>query len=171
METKAAGRRPWVVLLYFYVAALVGLGFVVTGTTTALFGLKDLVVPQLSVSSLSYDSSLRRDAQGNIISTDQERAAARQRAVDDRRREGANDLIDGVILTAVGLPTLLWHLRRARRISPIREPSRPSRPGRAAEPTGAEPTGTARFTEPTGSGRSAETPASADTPASAETDG
>jgi hypothetical protein len=169
METKAAGRRPWVVLLYFYVAALVGLGFVVTGTTTALFGLKDLVVPQLSVSSLSYDSSLRRDAQGNIVSTEQERAAARQRAVDDRRREGANDLVDGVILTAVGLPTLLWHLRRARRISPIPEPSRRSR---AAEPTGAEPTGAeATGVEPTGNGRSAGTTPSADAPASAETDG
>jgi hypothetical protein len=54
-----------------------------------------------------------------------ERAAARQRAVDDRRRNGASVLVDEVIVTAVGLPTLLWHLCRARRISSVPEPSRP----------------------------------------------
>jgi len=119
-------RRPWVVLLYFYLAALIGLGFLIAGTTTALFGVKDLAFPQLGISSYSYDSALHRDAQGNVISTESERAAARQAAIDDRRRDGLDSLVNGVILAAVGTPTLVWHLRRARRVST--GPAAPSSP-------------------------------------------
>jgi hypothetical protein len=128
METRAA-RRPWVMLLYCYLAALVGLGFVITGTTIGLFGVKDLAFPQLSLSSYSYESNLRRDAQGNIVASDQERQAARQRALDDQRREGGDNVVDGVILVAVGLPTLVWHLRRARRIGPVPERDTPDARG------------------------------------------
>lgn len=113
---SAQTRRAWVVLLYFYLAALVGLGFVITGVTNALFGIKDITFPQLGVASYSYESSLHRDGQGNITATEAERAAARQRAIDDRRREGADNLVDGVILAAVGAPVLVWHLRRGRRL-------------------------------------------------------
>jgi hypothetical protein len=113
---SVAGRRPWIVLLYFYIAALVGLGFVITGATEALFGAKAMLVPQLGVQSSSYDYSLRRDAQGTVVATDAERTAARERALDDRRREGADDLVDGAILLLVGAPTLIWHLRRGRRV-------------------------------------------------------
>ena len=112
----AAGRRPWVVLLYFYLAALVGFGFVITGVTTGLFGAKELAFPELGISSYTYDSALRRDKDGTIIATDAERSAARARAVEDRRQEGADDLVDGAILAAVGLPTMIWHLRRGRRV-------------------------------------------------------
>lgn len=104
------------VLLYFYLAALIGLGFLITGTTTALFGAKDLAFPQLGISTYTYESSLHRDAAGTIVATDAERAAARQTALDDRRRDGGNSLVDGLILMAVGTPTLVWHLRRARRV-------------------------------------------------------
>jgi hypothetical protein len=127
---SAGARRPWVVLLYFYLAALIGLGFLIAGTTTALFGVKDLAFPQLSIQSYSYDSSLRRDAQGNIISTESERAAARQAAIDDRSRDGLDSLVNGVILAAVGTPTLVWHLRRARRIS-----VGPATPGTRSSPS------------------------------------
>jgi hypothetical protein len=85
-----------VVLLYFYVA--------------------ELAFPRLGISSDTYDSPLRRDKDGRIVATDAEREAARARAVDDRRREGADDLVDGAILAAVGLPTMIWHLRRGRRV-------------------------------------------------------
>jgi hypothetical protein len=104
------------VLLYFYLAALVGFGFVITGVTTGLFGAKELAFPELAISSYTYDSALRRDKDGTIIATDAERSAARARAVEDRRREGADDLVDGAILAAVGLPTMIWHLRRGRRV-------------------------------------------------------
>jgi hypothetical protein len=110
-------RRPWIILLYFYIAALVGLGFLITGTTQALYGGKDLAFPELTIRSYEYESSLRRDPQSSqIVATDAERAEARQRAIDDKRREGLDGVIDGAILIIVGAPTLLWHLRRARRI-------------------------------------------------------
>lgn len=118
----AQTRRAWVVLLYFYLAALVGLGFVIAGVTTVLFGIKDIAFPRLGVNTYSYESSLHHDAQGNITSSDAERAAAEQRVIDDRRREGADNLLDGVILAAVGAPVLVWHLRRGRRAG---EPSTP----------------------------------------------
>ena len=112
----AAARRPWIVLLYFYVAALVGLGFVIGGTTTALFGAKDLAFPQLGVRSYSYESGLKRDDKGTIVASDAERNAARQQAIDDNRQQGLDGLVNGVILLVVGTPTLVWHLGRARRL-------------------------------------------------------
>jgi hypothetical protein len=118
-NTPSTGRRPWVVLLYFYLAALIGLGFVIAGTTTALFGAKDAVFPQLGVREYSYDSSLRRDEHGTIVATPAERAAARQRAVDDTRHDGEDQLVNGALLVVVGLPTLLFHLRGARRVGAV----------------------------------------------------
>jgi len=121
-----------VVLLYFYLAALIGLGFLIAGTTTALFGIKDLAFPQLGISSYSYDSALHRDAQGTIVATDSERAVARQSAIEDRRRDGLDSVVNGLILAAVGTPTLVWHLRRARRVgadeAPTPGPSAPASP-------------------------------------------
>lgn len=150
METRSstespAARRPWVALLYFYLAAFVGFGFLIAGTTTALFGAKDLAFPELGVQSYSYESSLHRDAQGTVVATDSERAQARQRALEDRRRDGADSLVDGIILVAVGLPTLLWHLRRARRIGattpgPRPDTAGPDSPGPAAPDAATPPT-------------------------------
>src|ERR1700710_1562418 len=119
----AAGRRPWIVLLYFYVAALVGLGFVIAGTTTALFGAKDVAFPQLGVRSYSYEAGLHREYKGTIIPTDAERAAAKQQAVDDNRQQGLDGLVNGIILLVVGTPTLVWHLRGARRAGARPEPT------------------------------------------------
>lgn len=131
-KQSAAARRPWVILLYFYIAALVGLGFLITGTTTALFGAKSLALPELTIRSYEYESTLRRDPQqGTVIATDAEREAARQRAIDDKRREGLDDVTDGAILIVVGAPTLFWHLRRARRIGAWPEPAGPSGPSPA----------------------------------------
>jgi hypothetical protein len=114
--SSIAARRPWVVLLYFYLAALIGFGFFITGVTTGLFGAKELAFPQLGLNSYSYDSSLRRDSTGTVIASPGERDTARERAIDDRRREGGDSLVNGVILAVVGLPTMVWHLRRGRKV-------------------------------------------------------
>jgi hypothetical protein len=132
-------------MLYFYLAAFVGFGFLIAGTTTALFGAKDLAFPELGVQSYSYESSLHHDAQGTVVATDSERAQARQRALEDRRRDGADSLVDGIILVAVGLPTLLWHLRRARRIGattpgPRPDTAGPDTPGPAGPDAATPPT-------------------------------
>ena len=66
----------------FYLAALVGFGFVITGVTTGLFGAKELAFPELGISSYTYESALRRDKDGTIIATDAERQAAPDSASD-----------------------------------------------------------------------------------------
>lgn len=114
--SEATQRRNWVVLLYFYVAALVGLGLVITGTTIALFGAKTVALPELGLSSYTFESSLPRDDRGTVAASETERQAARDNAIRERRSEGANDLINGTILLVVGLPIMIWHLRRGRRV-------------------------------------------------------
>lgn len=104
--------------LYFYAAALVGLGFVVVGATTALFGLKAAALPELGLPSYAYEQYLSRDEDGVIEATDAELAQARGRAIDERRSLGADDMLSGAILVAVGTPTMVWHLRRGRRLTP-----------------------------------------------------
>lgn len=126
-----AARRPWVVLLYFYLAALIGFGFFIAGVTTGLFGAKELIFPQLGMSSYTYESSLHRDSTGTITATEKERDDAQQRALDDRRREGGDSLVNGLILAVVGLPTMVWHLRRGRKVgaqTPDDTPASPSAP-------------------------------------------
>ena len=114
---RSAGRRGWVVLLYFYVAALVGLGFLVVGATTFLFGAKNALVPQLGLPAYSYDTNLP---------TEEENRAAREWAIDDRRNGGFDSMLSGVILVGVGTPVLVWHLKRARRVGETAEHPTPS---------------------------------------------
>ena len=90
-------RRHWIVLLYFYLSALVGLSFVITGTTMALFGVKDAALPELGLQRYEYESRPKQDA------------------MDERRRAGVDRLLSGVIVAAVGGPVLVWHLKRGRR--------------------------------------------------------
>jgi hypothetical protein len=131
---SALAKRPWVILLYFYIAALVGLGFLIGGTTTGLFGAKNLAFPQLTIRSYDYEGNLKRDQQGNVVATDAEREAAKARAIDDKRRQGLDSLTDGVILVLVGAPTLIWHLRRAKRIGAYPEAATATAPPPEPDP-------------------------------------
>lgn len=128
-SSQPAARRVWVVLLYFYLAALIGLGFVITGTTTALFGVKDALLPGLALAESQYDYDLRYDPfTGEPREpTDAELAAARQRAIDSTRASGVDSLVNGLIITGVGVPVLIWHYRRARKLN--------AAPARAADRT------------------------------------
>lgn len=110
-------RRGSVVLLYMFVAALLGLALVVAGTVTVLFGAKDAAAPELGLPAYSSESYLPRDERGMVVATEEERREARVTAVEDRRRSGIDGLVNGAILLAVGLPTMIWHLRRGRRLS------------------------------------------------------
>lgn len=125
-------RRSWVVLLYFFAAALIGLGFVVTGVSMALFGVKDALFPSLGLPRYSYEvypyeaypvpvrpskteiSEPERKTEAEI--TQQEREA-KTRAIDERRGNGVDRLLSGLIIAGVGAPVLVWHLRRGRALS------------------------------------------------------
>ncbi|MGH3811735.1 MAG: hypothetical protein ACRDUV_04660 [Pseudonocardiaceae bacterium] len=115
LESQAA-RRSWVVLLYFYAAALVGLGFVVTGTTVGLFGAKSALFPGLGLSSYSYEYRFPPDSPGPTGPTEQQLQAAKDRAIDDRRSRGLDDMLSGLIIAGVGAPVLIWHLKRGRNV-------------------------------------------------------
>ena len=130
---RSAGRRGWIVLLYFSLAALGGLGFVLVGVTTFLFGAKAVLVPQLGLPASSYEGYLSADGYLPPLdevsrSAEEETRAARERAIDDRRNGGFDDMLSGVILAGVGAPVLIWHLRRARRARETPEHPKPSGP-------------------------------------------
>ncbi len=127
-----AARRSWVVLLYFFAAALIGLGFVVTGVTMALFGVKDALFPALGLPRYAYEvyeyeaypvpvSPSRTDATEPVRKTDAEiekqEREARARAIDERRGNGVDRMLSGLIIAGVGAPVLVWHLRRGRALS------------------------------------------------------
>jgi hypothetical protein len=109
------------VLLYFYAAALIGLGFVVTGTTVALFGAKSALFPGLGLSSYSYEYRFPPDSPGPTEPTEQQLQAEKDRAIDDRRSRGLDDMLSGLIVAGVGAPVLVWHLKRGRALSAAAE--------------------------------------------------
>lgn len=94
MNDTSTTRRPsWIGLLYFYVAALIGLGFVLVGTTMALTGAAKAVVP-----SVYYDGPCEYcDSKEHV------------------RKDGLENALSGGITNVIGAPVLIWHLRQARR--------------------------------------------------------
>jgi hypothetical protein len=88
-DTVIARRPSWIGLLYFYVAALIGLVFVLVGTTMALTGAAKGAVP-----SVHFD--------GPCEYCDSK---------DDVRKNGLEDALSGGITDVIGAPVLIWHLR------------------------------------------------------------
>lgn len=111
---RQAAKRAWVVLLYFYLAALVGLGFVIVGITMALFGAKIALFPGLGLPAYTYDYQFHDEAGRFTEPSEEELQAARGRAIDERRSSGLDDMISGLIVAGVGTPVLIWHYRRGR---------------------------------------------------------
>jgi hypothetical protein len=129
-----AGKRSWVVLLYFYAAALVGLGFVITGVTMALFGAKDALFPSLGLSRYSYEYPVPPDFGMPMEQTEQQLRAAKDRAIDERRGNGLDGMLSGLIITGVGAPVLVWHLKRGRALSAAAEKPATTPPVPPAQP-------------------------------------
>jgi hypothetical protein len=140
-----AGKRSWVVLLYFYAAALVGLGFVVAGVTVALFGAKDALFPGLGLPRYAYEYNLPPDGHMPMEPTEEQLRVAKDRAIDERRGGGLDGMLNGLIIAGVGTPVLVWHLKRGRALSPAAEqlqattppppvPPSPQPPASSADP-------------------------------------
>ena len=88
-----ARRLSWIASAYFYLAALTGLVFVLTGATIGLLGMAKAAFP-----GIYYDGPCE------YCSTK-----------DEIRDDGWEGLISGGVTTAVGAPVLVWHLRQVRR--------------------------------------------------------
>jgi len=116
LESQAA-KRSWVVLLYFYMAALVGLGFVITGLTLALFGAKNALFPGLGLPRYSYQYDFPQDPNKPEERTEEQLRASKDRAIDERRDSGLDSMLSGLIIAGVGTPVLVWHLKRGRALS------------------------------------------------------
>jgi hypothetical protein len=116
-----AGKRSWVVLLYFYAAALVGLGFVVAGVTTVLFGAKSALFPSLGLPRYAYEYNVPPDGHMPMEPTEQQLRVAKDRAIAERRADGLDGMLNGLIVAGVGTPVLVWHLKRGRALSAAAE--------------------------------------------------
>ncbi|MGH3693956.1 MAG: hypothetical protein ACRDRX_08220 [Pseudonocardiaceae bacterium] len=114
-----AAKRNWVVLFYFYLAALVGLGFVITGLTMGLLGAKNALFPGLGLPRYTYEQPFYPGDLANKPTppTDQQLQEAKARAIGERRSGGLDGMLDGLIFAGVGTPVLIWHLKRARKLT------------------------------------------------------
>ncbi len=114
-----AAKRNWVVHLYFYLAALVGLGFVITGLTMGFLGAKQALFPGLDLPRYTYEQPFYSgEAARPAPPTDQQLQEAKARAIEERRSGGLDGMLDGLIIAGVGAPVLIWHLTRARKLTP-----------------------------------------------------
>jgi hypothetical protein len=147
-------RRSWVVLLYFFAAALIGLGFVVTGASLALFGVKDALFPSLGLPRYSYEvygyeaypapvgpskTEVQEPERKTEAEIAREQREAKARAIDERRSNGVDRMLSGLIIAGVGAPVLVWHLKRGRALSAGAADAAPSSADVAAGGTKAEP--------------------------------
>lgn len=119
-------RKHWIAILYFYVAALIGLVFVLAGAAIALNGLAKTAFP--ATFTTGYDDTYlptpvtaqpempmvsgRGFGQGTYR-TDNSALRHRQE-VRRTRREGERSILSGLIAVIIGTPVLIWHLRQAR---------------------------------------------------------
>ena len=110
-------RKHWIVLLYFYLVALIGLGFVIAGTTMTLFGAKEAMFPGLGLSRYDYEFELLEDEDGRPRASEAEIEKAKTEAKEERRSGGVDGVVSGVILAGIGAPVMIWHLRQGRRTS------------------------------------------------------
>lgn len=126
-------RLHWSGYVYYYLAALIGLGFVLGGAVAATSGLLEAAIPR-SAPEFRYQVEPIRPFDGTADTPDpQEIEAAEQRALENVRAEGFFDAVQGAVFVAVGVPTFLWHIRRARQREE-EEPPEDDAPG-AAEPS------------------------------------
>lgn len=111
----APGRRlHWSGYVYYYLAALIGLGFVLGGAVGSTTGLLEAAFPRSSPDFRFQAQPFPYEGPGETPDPE-ELEAAEERATEDVRAQGLFDAVQGVALIAVGLPTFLWHIRRARR--------------------------------------------------------
>ena len=112
-------RGRWVLFVYYYVAALIGLVMLLFGVVGGLRAAVQVALPQTAdeVRYSYYEPPLEDGGKGELTPAQEERRReeARQRAIENARTSGLADLLNGVILAGVGAPVLLWHLRHARR--------------------------------------------------------
>ncbi len=127
-EDPARGR--WIPLVYYYLAATVGLAITLVGIVGMLNGAVVAVLPKLSSEVRYLETAPPRDPSG--APADNLSAAERERIRDDSieraRLGGIERTVRGGVTALVGAPVFVWHLTQARRREPlgVRQAGRPS---------------------------------------------
>ena len=112
-------RLHWSGFVYYYVAALIGLSFVLFGLVSVYSGLIQSALPRSSP-----DFEYRRDVNGAEPRNNQTPPPSpspeqirnqEDRAAEELRAEGFFQALQGFGATVVGVPVFVWHIRRARK--------------------------------------------------------
>lgn len=119
-------RGRWISLLYYYLAAMVGLVITLVGIIGGLQALVGAAFPQLSDEVRFSEQQFRspevepplRKGRDRDAPTEGELAAARDEAEERARLNGFAGGLRGLIAALVGAPVFLWHIRQARRKEP-----------------------------------------------------
>lgn len=136
-------RGRWISLLYYYLAAMVGLVITLVGIIGGLQALVGAAFPQLSDEVRFSHQELRspesapplKRGRDRDAPTEGELAAIRDEAEERARLNGFAGGLRGLIAALVGAPVFLWHIRQARRKEPEwfgpgnEEPPRDTREG------------------------------------------
>lgn len=115
-ESEGKAKGGWLPLFYYYLATIVGLGFLLGGLTATLIGLRRAALPELG-DQYSYEYYAPAEPDGKELSK-AEKKQQRDDAIEAERRRGWSKAIDGGIFSLVGAPVFFWHLRQARRREP-----------------------------------------------------
>lgn len=110
-----ARRGRWIPLVYYYLAAVVGLTILLVGITGALYGLTIAAFPQISPEARFTEPRIAPDGKP-LDETDESRA--KEEALERARLGGVERGLRGLIAMIVGGPVFFWHLRQARRREP-----------------------------------------------------
>jgi len=114
-------RGRWVLFVYYYAAALIGLVMLLFGVVGGLRALVVVALPETS-DEVRYSQfervPLEEERKSTAAEEERRREEARQQAIENSRTGALAGLLNGVILAGVGAPVLLWHLRHARREEP-----------------------------------------------------
>lgn len=111
-------NRHWAGHVYYYLAALVGLGFVIAGLVMTTHGLLQAALPT-ATPEYQYRSdprSLPRYEEEKTPSspTPAQIREAKREARSALRTEGFYRALNGLAFAGVGFPVFWWHIRRAR---------------------------------------------------------
>lgn len=128
-------RLHWSGYVYYYVAALIGLGFVLGGAVAGATGLLEAAAPR-SAPDFRWQAEPAlpfEEVEARRTPTPEEVEVAEERAAENVRAQGLYNAVQGGVFIAVGLPTFVWHIRRARRRE---EEDTREEPPRSSESTG-----------------------------------
>lgn len=114
-----SGKLHWSGYVYYYLAALIGLAFVLFGLVRVYSGLIQAALPRSSP-EFEYRREVVPHAPLNDAAPPPSPSHAEVRAQKDQaakeiRAEGIYQALEGVGATVVGAPVFLWHIRRARK--------------------------------------------------------